>query len=171
MPPPVGPLWVRLSIAIDDFGTGYSSLSYLKRLPINILKIDRAFIDGIPEDHDDVAISRAILTLGKSLEFLIVAEGVESQAHVDFLKAGGCDIAQGYFYSKPIPPEALPELFQLAKLTYSPALKGGDSCYWFSDITYYFKLPIHSRGDYLPSRSGFLPGLRMPYATVLPLNT
>ncbi|MBE9194968.1 EAL domain-containing protein [Synechocystis sp. LEGE 06083] len=101
-----------ISIAIDDFGTGYSSLSYLKRLPINTLKIDRAFVDGIPHDADDVAISRAILTLGKSMGLLIVAEGVETKAHAEFLRAEGCDIAQGYFYSRPIPPSELPDVFQ-----------------------------------------------------------
>ncbi len=99
-------------IAIDDFGTGYSSLSYLKRLPINILKIDRAFVDGIPHDAHDVAISKAVLTLGKSMGLLIVAEGVETKAHADFLREEGCDIAQGYFYSKPVSPDVLPEVFQ-----------------------------------------------------------
>ncbi|MEB3228504.1 MAG: EAL domain-containing protein, partial [Synechocystis sp.] len=93
-----------ITIAIDDFGTGYSSLSYLKQLPIDILKIDQSFIQGIPQDPDDVAIARAIVALGKSLELEIVAEGVETADHVAFLKLIGCDYAQGYFYSPPVPP-------------------------------------------------------------------
>ena len=91
-----------VSIAIDDFGTGYSSLSYLKKLPIDKLKIDREFIKDIPEDKDDVAITNAIVSLAKALGLKIIAEGPERGEHIDFLKDVGCDIAQGYYYSKPI---------------------------------------------------------------------
>ncbi|MFT5660131.1 MAG: diguanylate cyclase (GGDEF)-like protein [Sulfurimonas sp.] len=91
-----------ITIAIDDFGTGYSSLSYLKKLPIDKLKIDREFIKDIPEDKDDIAITNAIVSLAKALDFKIVAEGPERGEHVDFLKEVGCDIAQGYYYSRPI---------------------------------------------------------------------
>lgn len=91
-----------VSIAIDDFGTGYSSLSYLKKLPIDKLKIDREFIKGIPEDKDDIAITNAIVSLAKALSLKIIAEGPESGEHIDFLKTVKCDIAQGYYYSKPI---------------------------------------------------------------------
>lgn len=91
-----------VSIAIDDFGTGYSSLSYLKKLPIDKLKIDREFIKDIPEDKDDVAITNAIISLAKALDLKIVAEGPERGEHIEFLKEVKCDIAQGYYYSKPI---------------------------------------------------------------------
>jgi diguanylate cyclase (GGDEF)-like protein len=91
-----------VSIAIDDFGTGYSSLSYLKKLPIDKLKIDREFIKGIPEDQDDIAITRAIVSLAKSLGLKIIAEGPERGEHIEFLQEVECDIAQGYYYSKPI---------------------------------------------------------------------
>ena len=94
-----------LSIAIDDFGTGYSSLSYLKKLPIDKLKVDRAFIKDIPSDTDDMAITQAIITLAKSLNLKIVAEGPETAEQINFLKGTCCDIAQGYFYSEPITPK------------------------------------------------------------------
>ncbi|MEA3370365.1 MAG: EAL domain-containing protein [Campylobacterota bacterium] len=100
-----------VSIAIDDFGTGYSSLSYLKKLPIDKLKIDREFIKGIPEDKDDIAITNAIINLASSLNLKIIAEGPETIEHIEFLKEAQCDIAQGYFYSKPISIKELEKLF------------------------------------------------------------
>jgi diguanylate cyclase (GGDEF)-like protein/PAS domain S-box-containing protein len=90
-----------LKIAIDDFGTGYSSLSYLSRLPVDVLKIDRSFINNIPERTDDVEVVRAIVALAKSLNLHVVAEGVENVAQQDFLVQQGCDLAQGYYYSTP----------------------------------------------------------------------
>jgi len=92
-----------IEIAIDDFGTGYSSLSYLKKLPVDKLKIDRSFIKDIPEDEDDIAITKATIALGKSLNLSLIAEGVETEYQRDFLLANGCNNIQGYFYSKPIP--------------------------------------------------------------------
>jgi EAL domain-containing protein (putative c-di-GMP-specific phosphodiesterase class I) len=91
-----------ITIAIDDFGTGYSSLSYLKKLPIDKLKIDREFIKNIPYDKDDISITKAIINLAKSLGLKIVAEGPETKEHIEFLKEAECDIAQGYYYSKPV---------------------------------------------------------------------
>lgn len=90
-----------ISIAIDDFGTGYSSLAYLKKLPVHTLKIDRAFVKDLPKEEDS-AISKAVIALGHSLGMRIIAEGVEEEAHWQFLKAEGCDIAQGYLVGKPV---------------------------------------------------------------------
>jgi len=92
-----------LSVAVDDFGTGYSSLSYLKKFPIDTLKLDKSFVDGIPEDSDDVAISRAVMTLAKSLGLNVTAEGVETAQQYEFLKGETCDEIQGYYFSRPIP--------------------------------------------------------------------
>ena len=91
-----------ISIAIDDFGTGYSSLSYVRKLPIDILKVDREFIKDINLDRNGEAIIRAILALSKSLGLKVVAEGVEEASQVAFLKDIGCDFVQGFFYSKPL---------------------------------------------------------------------
>ena len=92
-----------VTTAIDDFGTGYSSLAYLKALPINTLKIDRAFIRELPGNSSDVAIVRAILAMGNSLGFGVIAEGIETQAQRDFLRAEGCKKGQGFWFAKPMP--------------------------------------------------------------------
>jgi diguanylate cyclase (GGDEF)-like protein/PAS domain S-box-containing protein len=91
-----------VSIAIDDFGTGYSSLAQLKRFPVHTLKIDRAFIDGLPHDSDDTAITLAIIAMAKSLDLKVVAEGVENQQQLAFLKAHGCHEVQGYALARPL---------------------------------------------------------------------
>jgi len=91
------------TISIDDFGTGYSSLAYLTKLPIDELKIDKSFIDDIPYKPDACTIIKTIITLSKNLGFKTVAEGVETKEQNDYLKDNGCDIIQGYFYSKPLP--------------------------------------------------------------------
>ncbi len=88
--------------SIDDFGTGYSSLAYLKKLPVNELKIDKAFIDDIECDEDDKIIVKTIIAMAQNLQLMVIAEGVETQAQLDFLKTQGCLNYQGYFFSKPL---------------------------------------------------------------------
>ncbi|MBZ9613129.1 putative bifunctional diguanylate cyclase/phosphodiesterase [Rheinheimera maricola] len=103
-------LGVRL--AIDDFGTGYSSLSYLKRLPLDILKIDRRFIEHIPQANDDMQIASAIIALAHTMNFKVLAEGVETAEQLAFLRQQGCDYYQGYYFSKPLPATEFINLLQ-----------------------------------------------------------
>jgi diguanylate cyclase (GGDEF)-like protein/PAS domain S-box-containing protein len=97
-------LGVRFSI--DDFGTGYSALSYLKRLPADAIKIDQSFVEGLGKDVEDTAVIRMIIELAHTLGLEVIAEGVETEEQVALLKEMGCDFAQGYHFSKPLPPEA-----------------------------------------------------------------
>lgn len=95
------------SIAIDDFGTGYSSLNYLKAFPIDVLKIDHSFVDGLPSGERDGRIVRAIIAMAHSLNLSVIAEGVENQAQLDFLQQHGCDEVQGFFLGRPVPASQL----------------------------------------------------------------
>jgi len=106
----LGDLGLRL--AVDDFGTGYSSLAHIKRFPIDVLKIDQSFVREIPESGDDMAISSAIIAMGHSLGLSVLAEGVETQAQLDFLRGRGCDSYQGYLRSRPVPPDAFEVLLR-----------------------------------------------------------
>lgn len=96
-----------LSISIDDFGTGYSSLAYLKRFPLNTLKIDRSFIQDIESNEDDREITKAIIAMGQNLKLKVLAEGVENVEQLAILKSSGCDYIQGYYFSKPLPPNEI----------------------------------------------------------------
>jgi diguanylate cyclase (GGDEF)-like protein/PAS domain S-box-containing protein len=97
-------------VSIDDFGTGYSSLSYLKRFDIDKLKIDRSFITDIPHDANDMAIAEAVIAMGRSLKLRVVAEGVETEGQLDFLRGKGCHSIQGFFFSPPVGAEAVAPL-------------------------------------------------------------
>jgi EAL domain-containing protein (putative c-di-GMP-specific phosphodiesterase class I) len=95
-----------LRVAVDDFGTGYSSLSQLSKLPVSVLKIDKAFVDGIDKSPENRAIVQAIIGLGRSLKLKLVAEGVETREQFMELEAYGCDLLQGYYFSRPLEADA-----------------------------------------------------------------
>jgi EAL domain-containing protein (putative c-di-GMP-specific phosphodiesterase class I) len=105
-----------VTTALDDFGTGYSSLAYLKTFPLNRLKIDQAFVRDLPANDSDRAIANTVITLGLNLGMEVLAEGVETEAQRDFLKASGCQVFQGYFYSKPVSGEEISERIRRGEL-------------------------------------------------------
>lgn len=100
-----------VGIAIDDFGTGYSSLNYLKQFPIDVLKIDRSFVDGLPHGEQDGQIARAIIAMAHSLNLKVIAEGVETLAQLDFLRGHDCDEVQGFLLGRPMPAHQFTALF------------------------------------------------------------
>ena len=103
---------LRINLAIDDFGTDYSSLSYLKRLPVDSLKIDKSFVDGLGADKENTAIIHAILSLAKALDISTAAEGIENENQLKLLRELGCHIGQGYYFSIPMPPHNAEKLIE-----------------------------------------------------------
>ncbi len=105
-----------IGLSLDDFGTGYSSLSYLRRFPVDAVKIDRSFVRHIGEDQDDQAITATIISMGRSLRLRVVAEGVETEQQLAFLKEHRCDEMQGFLFSPPVKPERATELLRRGRL-------------------------------------------------------
>jgi diguanylate cyclase (GGDEF)-like protein/PAS domain S-box-containing protein len=110
-------------MAVDDFGTGYSSLSYLKKLPIDVLKIDKSFVHQLRQNPDDVAIVIAIISMGQSLNLRVIAEGVETVEDLAFLRANGCSEAQGFYFSRPVPAEQFAHLLNQPSYCMIPSSK------------------------------------------------
>jgi EAL domain-containing protein (putative c-di-GMP-specific phosphodiesterase class I) len=104
-------------IAIDDFGTGHSSLGYLKKFPIDALKIDRHFVEDLPDGFEDAAIVHAVVQLARGLDLRVIAEGVETQQQLDFLQHHACPEVQGYHFSYPVPAGEFERLLDGAALT------------------------------------------------------
>jgi EAL domain-containing protein (putative c-di-GMP-specific phosphodiesterase class I) len=110
-----------VQLAVDDFGTGYSSLQYLRGFPIDILKIDKSFVDGVAGASDESALARAIIDLGNSFQLRVVAEGIEKREQLDKLRALGCDLGQGFYIARPMDPKALQATLTSAALAEATA--------------------------------------------------
>jgi diguanylate cyclase len=101
-----------IHISIDDFGTGYSSLSHLKRFTVNTLKIDKSFVRDVEKSATDAAIATAIIAMGSSLKLKVIAEGVETEEQMEFLRENNCDQVQGFLFSKPLPADQALEILR-----------------------------------------------------------
>ena len=110
-----------VNLAIDDFGVGYSSLGYLRDFPVDLLKIDRSFITSVTERHDDSVITRAVINLAHNLGIRVIAEGVETEEQLDFLRQHGCNLVQGYLISRPIPAVELEKALEAGLLNLGTA--------------------------------------------------
>jgi EAL domain-containing protein (putative c-di-GMP-specific phosphodiesterase class I) len=110
------------TLALDDFGTGYSSLARLKHMPVDVLKIDRAFVRDVHRDQSLASMVRAMIQLAQGLDMIPLAEGVETQQELEFLRGSGCRLAQGFLFSRPVPAEEIPALVarSLLPATVSP---------------------------------------------------
>jgi len=100
-----------IKVLLDDFGTGYASLAYLKEFPVDVVKIDRAFVEGIPDNHEDSAIVDAIAGLTRGLKLELLAEGVENERQLEVLKGLGCQYGQGFYWSKALPGDEYEQFF------------------------------------------------------------
>lgn len=114
-----------MQLAIDDFGTGYSSLSYLRRFPIDVLKIDRSFIGMMGNSAEGSALPRAIVALGRSLNLMTIAEGIETAEQLAELQGMACDFAQGYYFTKPLWTESMGALLSRKYMDIRPAQVNG----------------------------------------------
>jgi EAL domain-containing protein (putative c-di-GMP-specific phosphodiesterase class I) len=112
---------IGVRLTVDDFGTGYSSLSYLRQFPVDSLKVDQSFVHEISAHTDEGAIASAVISMGSSLKKRVIAEGVETQEQLDFLTAEGCQEAQGYFFSHPVPADVCATLLAAGALRLFPA--------------------------------------------------
>jgi len=101
-----------VTVAIDDFGTGYSSLAYLKELPVNILKVDRAFVDGMSHSDKDYSLVRTVIAMAHNFNCRIVAEGIEEPDQARLLRDLGCEMAQGFWFARPMPPADFEALYR-----------------------------------------------------------
>ena len=101
-----------VELSLDDFGTGYSSLAYLKRFPVGKLKIDRSFVNDLETDPDDWAIASTIVSMGRSLRLTVLAEGVEKPEQLALLRKMGCDMAQGYHFSRPVEADEMADILR-----------------------------------------------------------
>ena len=101
-----------VGVSIDDFGTGYSSLAYLRQFPIDIIKIDKSFIDGVAEGPHESALARAVVKLASTLRLEAVAEGINNRKQLLQLRRLRCPYGQGFFFSRPLPPDAVPALLE-----------------------------------------------------------
>ncbi len=106
---------IGVNLSIDDFGTGYSSLSHLKRLPFDTLKIDRSFVHDVTSNSDSATIAQSIIALAHSMRMKVTAEGIETRAQLDFLTRSQCDFMQGFYFSKPLPPDEFAKLLEIDK--------------------------------------------------------
>lgn len=118
-----------LSLAIDDFGTGYSSLSYLREFPVSKLKIDRSFVQDVAINQDDAAITAAIIGMAKNLNLKVIAEGVENEAQLSFLRAHQCDEIQGYYFSRPLSADKIAGMLRGNKIDFAPSPRRAETIY------------------------------------------
>jgi EAL domain-containing protein (putative c-di-GMP-specific phosphodiesterase class I) len=110
-----------LGVAIDDFGTGYSSLGQLRRMPVDVVKVDRSFVRAMSEDETDRELVAAVVSMGRALNLAVVAEGIETEEQAETLRALGCDLGQGFLYARPLTREQLDLLFETPRALRRPA--------------------------------------------------